>query len=60
MESIERIFEPINVHDEGILQVSVIGLIVNLIGIAFFHDFKSSGHECSHNHGSGHHHEERV
>ena len=56
MESIERLFEPIHVHDEGLLEVAVIGLVVNLIGIYFFHDFKQGDHQCSHDHGTGHHH----
>ena len=50
-ESIERMFEPISIHDEGLLTTSVVGLIVNMIGIAFFHDFKhthAEGESCSH------------
>jgi solute carrier family 30 (zinc transporter), member 5/7 len=48
-ESIERIFEPIHIHDEGLITVSVLGLIVNMIGLFFFHDFHHHGGEkCSH------------
>ena len=55
-ESIERMFDPVSIHDEGLLQVSVAGLIVNMVGIAFFHDFKHAhpeGESCSH----GKHHD---
>lgn len=47
-ESIERIFEPIHIHDEGLITVSVLGLVVNMIGLFFFHDFHHHGEKCSH------------
>lgn len=47
-ESIQRIFEPVKIYDEGLIPISVIGLIINLIGLYFFHDHH--GHDHSHNH----------
>lgn len=58
-ESIERIFEPINIHNDALIPVSITGLFVNMIGLVFFHDFHHhGGQECSHSHGHGHHHHE--
>jgi len=52
-ESIERIYEPVVIIEEGLLTVSTIGFFVNLIGLFLFHDFHHHGEEeCSH----GHHH----
>ena len=48
-ESIERIFEPVTIKDNGLLTVSILGLIVNGIGLVFFHDFH-------HHEGHSHHH----
>lgn len=50
-ESIERIYEPQRIETEGLLTVSTLGFIVNLIGLFFFHD----NHE--HHHGHDHSHE---
>ena len=49
-ESVERIFEPIKIEDDGLITVSVVGLIVNGIGLVFFHEFHHHGEECSHGH----------
>jgi Co/Zn/Cd efflux system component len=49
-ESVERIFEPIKIEDDGLITVSVLGLIVNGIGLVFFHEFHHHGEECSHGH----------
>lgn len=51
-ESIERMFEPIQINDEGLITVSVLGLGVNIIGLLFFHDVHHHGEEggCSHGH----------
>ena len=53
-ESVERIFEPIKIEDDGLITVSVLGLIVNGIGLVFFHEFHHHGEECSHGHSHSH------
>ena len=53
-ESVERIFEPIKIEDDGLITVSVLGLIVNGIGLVFFHEFHHHGEECSHGHSHAH------
>lgn len=59
-ESIERMFEPVRVHDENLLQVSILGFVVNMVGLVSFHDFYGSG--CDHDHGAheSHHSELRI
>jgi len=55
-ESVERIFDPIKIKDEGLITVCVLGLIVNMIGLFFFHDFHhhhEDGGTCP---GHGHSH----
>ena len=50
-ESVERIVSPIKINDNGLIAVSVIGLIVNMIGLIFFHEFHHhGGEECCHAH----------
>lgn len=49
VESIQRILDPPEIEGPYLLLVSVIGLVVNIIGIVFFHD--SHGHSHSHSHG---------
>ena len=54
-ESVERILSPIKINDNGLIAVSIIGLIVNMIGLIFFHEFHHHGGEdecssCSHAH----------
>lgn len=57
-ESVERIFEPIKIKDDGLITVSVLGLIVNMIGLIFFHEFHHHGEEgCSHGHSHSHTHQ---
>ncbi|KPA80958.1 putative cation transporter [Leptomonas pyrrhocoris] len=51
VESIQRIIDPPEIEGPYLLLVSVIGLVVNIIGIIFFHD--SHGHSHSHSHGEG-------
>lgn len=47
-ESIDRIYEPANIEQEGLLLVSVLGFLVNCVGLACFHDLHSHGGEpCS-------------
>jgi solute carrier family 30 (zinc transporter), member 5/7 len=52
-ESLSRITEPPEVHSGHLLVTSVTGLVINMIGLVFFHDFSHGGnHEmCSHDHG---------
>ncbi|XP_030062752.1 zinc transporter 7 [Microcaecilia unicolor] len=52
-EGIERALEPPDVHHERLLPVSILGLIVNLIGVFVF---KHGGHGHSHSSGHGHSH----
>lgn len=52
-ESIERFIQPLEIHADNIIIVSVLGLIVNLIGVYFFHDMH---HGHSHGSCSGHSH----
>jgi len=62
IESFERILHPPHIHTDQLLVVSVLGLVVNLIGLFFFHDAHMMSHEahgtsCSHSgHGHGHDH----
>lgn len=69
-KSIKRIISPQDVFTDNLLLVSVLGLIVNLIGIFAFHDipfitdfFKkkedvhSHGHSHDHSHGHSHGHD---
>jgi Co/Zn/Cd efflux system component len=38
-ESIGRIYEPQAIdHDTGLLSVSILGLMVNMVGLFFFHE----------------------
>lgn len=57
LESIERILEPPEISTESLLVVSVGGLLVNIVGLIFFHEehhhaHGHSGHSCSHSHSS--------
>jgi len=57
-EAVERIFEPPHVEHERLFIVSVMGFIVNLIGIFVF---QHGGSHHGHSHGGGdddHHHED--
>lgn len=52
IESIERLFETPEIENtQALLVVSVLGLIVNLIGLTFFHGHAHGGH--GHSHGGG-------
>ncbi|BFZ02223.1 hypothetical protein BsWGS_05262 [Bradybaena similaris] len=53
-EAIARLFEPPEVKTERLLTVSVLGLVVNLVGIFAFQSSLSHGH--SHGGGHGHSH----
>ncbi len=61
-EAVERFIEPPEVKHERLFVVSVLGLIVNLIGIYAFqhghpdgHSHAHHGHSHFHNHGHAHH-----
>ncbi len=47
LESLERFLHPINIVSDHILSISIIGLIVNLIGVVFLHEMHGKG---SHSH----------
>ncbi|KAG7203954.1 hypothetical protein KM043_001821 [Ampulex compressa] len=57
-EAVERAIEPPEIKHERLFAVSVIGLIVNLLGIYAFQHGHGHGHSHghSHGHGSGHSH----
>ncbi|XP_004506284.1 uncharacterized protein [Cicer arietinum] len=70
VESFERILDPQEISTNSLLVVSIGGLVVNVIGLIFFHEehhhaHGMSGGSCSHshahsvlhNHHSDHHHE---
>ena len=58
VESVERFREPPEVGDNQLMSTSVGGLLVNLIGLVFFHDVGHAGHSHEHGHGHGHSHGE--
>lgn len=55
-ESVERFREPPEVGDNQLMSTSVGGLVVNLVGLIFFHDV-SHDHGHSHDHDHGHDHD---
>lgn len=55
IESIERIYEPQYIQSSNLLLVSVLGLLVNVIGLVFFHEH---AHSHSHEHGHDHVHDQ--
>ncbi|KAK8805498.1 hypothetical protein WA158_002154 [Blastocystis sp. Blastoise] len=56
-EAIERLYEPEEINTHNLLLVSILGLLVNLIGLFFFHDAAHAGHDHGHSHGHEHDHE---
>lgn len=56
LESIERILDPQEISTNSLLTVSIGGLVVNMIGLVFFHDEHHHAHggsaPCSHSHHS--------
>lgn len=44
-ESIERIMEPPEIQTDNLILVSVLGLLVNLVGLCFFHDHSHGGED---------------
>lgn len=64
-EAIERTFEPPEVHHERLFVISVLGFIVNLVGIFVFqhggqtHAGCSHSHDHTHSHHHDHHHHDK-
>lgn len=58
LESIERILEPREISTTSLLAVSIGGLVVNIIGLVFFHEEHHHAHggTCSHSHSHSHSH----
>jgi len=59
IESLERIYDPPVIQSDKMIVVAVIGLIVNLIGVIFFHEHAhfhggEGEHSCSHSHSHSH------
>jgi zinc transporter 5/7 len=55
VESVQRLVEPPEVRTERLVLVSVLGFIVNMIGLYAFHDHSGHGHSHGH-HGHSHSH----
>jgi zinc transporter 5/7 len=66
IESVERITVPHDMRTEGLLVTSILGFLVNIVGLIFFHDHSHHGHSHSsssqetgctdHHHHHGHSH----
>lgn len=60
LESIERILDPQEISTNSLLVVSVGGLLVNVVGLIFFHEEHHHAHghggSCSHSHSHSHSH----
>ena len=61
-EALERFISPKEIHSENLILVSFLGLLVNLVGIYFFHDQHDDhdhdhGHSHQHTHDHDHDHE---
>ncbi|KAL3624199.1 hypothetical protein CASFOL_033015 [Castilleja foliolosa] len=58
LESIERILDPQEISTSSLLTVSIGGLIVNIVGLIFFHEEHHHAHggsgACSHSHSDSH------
>lgn len=55
LESYERLRTPPEIDTENLLLVSVLGFILNIIGLIWFHD-AAHGHSHDHDHDHGHSH----
>ncbi|KAJ0111967.1 hypothetical protein Patl1_02670 [Pistacia atlantica] len=59
LESLERILDPQEISTNSLLTVSIGGLVVNVIGLIFFHEEHHHAHgggSCSHSHSHSHSH----
>ena len=54
IQSVERLFNPVNIHYNEAISIAVIGLAVNFICAWLLHD---SGHHHHHHHEHDHHHD---
>lgn len=50
-ESFSRLYEPEKIEGDALLLVAVLGLLVNIVGLMFFHDHHGHSHE-EHSHSS--------
>ncbi|KAG8384775.1 hypothetical protein BUALT_Bualt04G0153600 [Buddleja alternifolia] len=67
LESFERILDPQEISTSSLLAVSIGGLVVNMVGLIFFHEEHHHAHggsaSCSHSHDHDHHlhkHDDKV
>ncbi|KAK3183496.1 hypothetical protein Dsin_030782 [Dipteronia sinensis] len=58
LESLERILDPQEISTNSLLTVSIGGLLVNVVGLIFFHEEHHHAHggSCSHSHSHPHPH----
>ncbi|KAJ8549909.1 hypothetical protein K7X08_033616 [Anisodus acutangulus] len=56
LESFERILDPQEVSTNSLLSVSVGGLLVNIVGLIFFHEEHHHAHDCHDDHHHLDHH----
>ncbi|KAG1327036.1 zinc transporter 7-A [Cocos nucifera] len=60
LESFERILDPQEISTNSLLAVSIGGLVVNMVGLVFFHEEHHHAHggggTCSHSHSHSHTH----
>ncbi|KAL6960667.1 hypothetical protein U1Q18_038431 [Sarracenia purpurea var. burkii] len=60
LESLERILDPQEISTNSLLTVSIGGLVVNVVGLIFFHEEHHHAHggigSCSHSHSHSHSH----
>ncbi|KAG4193368.1 hypothetical protein ERO13_A07G217400v2 [Gossypium hirsutum] len=58
LESFERILDPQEISTNSLLTVSIGGLVVNVVGLIFFHEEHHHAHggSCSHSHSHSHSH----
>ncbi|XP_042498868.1 probable zinc transporter protein DDB_G0291141 [Macadamia integrifolia] len=60
LESLERILDPQEISTNSLLTVSIGGLLVNVVGLIFFHEEHHHAHggggSCSHSHSHSHSH----
>ncbi|KAG0594318.1 hypothetical protein M758_UG066300 [Ceratodon purpureus] len=52
LESLERILDPPEITTESLLAVSIMGFLVNVVGLTFFHDHDHD-HDHDHHHSGG-------
>ncbi|XVE83884.1 hypothetical protein DITRI_Ditri16bG0124000 [Diplodiscus trichospermus] len=59
LESFERILDPQEISTNSLLTVSIGGLVVNVVGLIFFHEEHHHAHggSCSHSHSHSHSHD---